>query len=266
MRRFADTGVVVTGGANGIGRVMSLAFAAEGATVVIWDIDELAAATVVAEIEGTGGRAVAITADVGRISDVERAFERTRAVDPAIQVLVNNAAVMIRAEFLDLLEQDWDTVMTTNLKSAFLCSQTVARHWVAQGIAGRIVNVSSVDAAVYHTHFPHYCVSKAGLRSLTRTTAVALAPFGIRVNEVAPGFTTPGMAAKVAAAPWWQERVESFVPLGRCGEAREVAAAALFLASDAATYITGAEIAVDGGHRLAAHDWILRQAVEWTDT
>jgi NAD(P)-dependent dehydrogenase (short-subunit alcohol dehydrogenase family) len=262
MRRFDGKAAIVTGGANGIGRAIALGFAAEGASVAIWDADLEAGAAVAAQVQEAGGRAVMIQADVGVRADVQAAFARTVAAMPEVQVLVNNAAVMIRGNFLDLLEEDWDTIFRTNLKSAFLCSQAIARRWIAQRVAGRIINVSSVDAALSHTLFPHYCAAKAGLRSLTKTTALALAPFGIRVNEVAPGFTVPGMASRITSAPWWPERARSFVPLGRAGRAEEVAAAALFLASDAAAYVTGTELVVDGAHSIGAHDWILRQATQ----
>jgi NAD(P)-dependent dehydrogenase (short-subunit alcohol dehydrogenase family) len=247
-------GVVVTGGAGGIGRAVAAAFAADGAAVAIWDVDGVAADAAARELG-----AFAVEVDVGVRAQVERALASTLAELQTVDVLVNDAAIMIRGELLELPEEAWDDVLRTNLKSAFLCTQALGRHWVANGIAGAIVNVTSVDAAIQHTFFPHYCAAKAGLRSLTKATALALAPYGIRANEVAPGFTTPGMAARIVATPAWVERVDAFVPLGRSGSADEVAAAVLFLAGPGASYITAAELVVDGGHTIGAHDWVLRQ-------
>lgn len=259
MGRFKGKSVIVTGGAKGIGRSICLKFAAEGADVAIWDVDELASVDTAAEIKVLGRRALALRVDVGVRAEVEQAFARTIEAMPSVEVLVNNAAAISHGSILDLPEDAWDTVMRTNLKSAFLCSQQAARHWVAHNISGKIVNITSVDAEIVHTRFPHYCVAKAGLRSLTRTLALEFAPHNIRVNEVAPGFIAPGMASRITATPLWAERVGSFVPMGRHGCADEVASAVLFLSSDDASYITGAEIMVDGGHSLGAEDWILKQ-------
>ena len=231
MGRFAGKGVIVTGGARGIGRSIATSFAQEGAFVAIWDVDHPASVETAAEINRTGGAAIAVDVDVGSRIGVERALTRSLEAMHGVEILINNAAVINHGSILELTDDAWDTIMQTNLKGVFLCTQAVARHWVEEHVLGKIINVTSVDAAIVHVQFPHYCAAKAGVRSLTKASALELATHGIRVNEIAPGFIVPGMASNIVGHSAWGERVQSFAPLGRSGRADEIADAALFLAS-----------------------------------
>jgi NAD(P)-dependent dehydrogenase (short-subunit alcohol dehydrogenase family) len=183
-----------------------------------------------------------VKADVARL--VETAAKCTGRVD----VLVNNAGITHAAEFLDLAEEDFDRVLRVNLKSMFLCGQTVARHMVERRVKGAIVNLSSVNAVLAIANQVPYVVSKGGINQLTRVMALGLAPHGIRVNAIGPGTIATEMAKQaVLSDEAARRRILSRTPLGRLGEPEEVAAVAAFLASDDASYLTGQTIYPDGG-------------------
>ena len=242
---------IVTGGARGIGLAIARRYLAEGAKVVIADIDQAG--------EAAGARARRRTAASSRPTSARRTMRTTslrmRAPRSAsLDVLVNNAGIIHAADFLDLAEQDFDRVLRVNLKGAFLVGQAAARQMVAQVKAGRaggaIVNMSSINAAVAIPNQTPYCVSKGGLSQLTKVMALSLAPHGIRVNAIGPGSIMTPMMATIATDKEAKRRVLSRTPLGRIGDADEVASVAAFLASDDASYVTGEIIYVDGG-RLA---------------
>jgi glucose 1-dehydrogenase len=241
---------IVTGGARGIGLAVARRFIAEGAKVVIGDIDTAGEAQ--ARALGPGCRFV--TADVGKAADANALVAAASASFGSLDVLVSNAGIIHAADFLDLAEQDFDRVLRVNLKGAFLVGQAAARQMVAQVKAGRaggaIINMSSINAAVAIPNQAPYCVSKGGLSQLTKVMALSLAPHGIRVNAIGPGSIMTPMMATIATDNEAKRRVLSRTPLGRIGEADEVASVAAFLASDAASYVTGEIIYVDGG-RLA---------------
>jgi glucose 1-dehydrogenase len=257
--RLQGKAAIVTGGAKGIGRAIALRFAAEGADVAIWDVDRAGAEETADEVRSAGRTALAVAVDVGKSDRVRAALADTLERMPDAGILVNNAGVSRRVPFLEMDEEAWDSILETNLKSAFLCTQAIARHWVARGIAGRIVNVSSVDAELPYPNNVHYCVSKAGVRMLTRSAALALAPHGITINDLAPGLTLTPLSRPVFEAARWQEGLPAKVPLNRVAQPEEMAAAALFLVSDEASYVTGTTLTVDGGHSLGAHNWIMQQ-------
>ena len=183
--------------------------------------------------------------------DVENLVAAATAAFGEIDVLVNNAAILVAADFLDLAEADFDRVLRVNLKGAFLCGQAVARHMVervkAGGAPGAIVNLSSVNAVFAIANQVPYSVSKGGINQLTKVMALSLAPFGIRVNAIGPGSINTEMLASVMDNPEARRRILSRTPLGRVGEPAEIAAIAAFLASDEASYITGQTIYADGG-------------------
>jgi glucose 1-dehydrogenase len=241
---------IVTGGARGIGLAVASRFVREGASVIIGDRDDAGAEAA----RTLGPQCRFVRADVGEAADAVRLVDEARAAFGGVDVLVNNAGIIHAADFLDLAEADFDRVLRVNLKGSFLVGQAAARQMVAQVTAGRpagaIVNMSSINAAVAIPNQAPYCVSKGGLSQLTKVMSLALAPHGIRVNAIGPGSIMTPMMATIATDREAKRRVLSRTPLGRIGEAEEVASLAAFLASDDASYITGQVIYVDGG-RLA---------------
>jgi glucose 1-dehydrogenase len=241
---------IVTGGARGIGLAVAERFVAEGASVVIGDRDDAGADAA----RRLGAKCRFVQADVGEAAAATKLVTEACATFGAIDILVNNAGIIHAADFLDLAEADFDRVLRVNLKGSFLVGQAAARQMVAQVKAGRpagaIINMSSINAAVAIPNQTPYCVSKGGLSQLTKVMSLALAPHGIRVNAIGPGSIMTPMMATIATDREAKRRVLSRTPLGRIGEASEVAAVAAFLASDNASYITGQVIYVDGG-RLA---------------
>lgn len=242
MSDLTEKTVLITGGGQGIGRAFALRFAQEGARVAVNDLKEEAAAAVAREIGEAGGEALAVPGDVSRSGDVDRICgEVERAWGPA-EVLVNNAAITSdQRHFLEADEAWWDTLLGVNLKSVFLCSHRAAPAMVERR-SGVILNVSSGGATRAHRGFTAYDAAKGGVEALTRAMALDLAPYGVRVNGVTPGFiNTYGLGGEELAA---RERV---VPLGRYGTPEDLTGAAVFLASPDAAYITGQFIVVDGG-------------------
>jgi NAD(P)-dependent dehydrogenase (short-subunit alcohol dehydrogenase family) len=244
---------IVTGGARGIGRAIVERFLAEGARVVIADVDGDRGSQAVTDLGGLGPVRY-IECDVGERLDVRNLLAAAVDAFGDVGVLVNNAAILAGGEFLDLDEADFDRVIRTNLKGAFLCGQAVARHMVERIAAGAkpgaIVNLSSVNAVFALPNQVPYSVSKGGISSLTKVMALALAPHGIRVNAIGPGSIMTEMLGTVMADDAARKRILSRTPLGRIGDPQEIAAIAAFLASDQASYITGQTIYADGG-RLA---------------
>jgi len=241
---------IITGGGRGIGYAITRRFLEEGARVVIADIDNEAGAQAADELK-VFGEVRFVECDVGERLDVRNLLAATVDAFGDVDVLVNNAAILAKGAFLDLDEADFDRVLRVNLKGAFLCSQAVARHMVerveAGATPGAIVNMSSVNAVFAIADQVPYSVSKGGISQLTKVTALALAPYGIRVNAIGPGSISTEMLESVMADPEARRRVLSRTPLGRIGEPREIAAIAAFLASDEASYITGQTIYADGG-------------------
>ena len=241
---------IVTGAARGIGRACAERLAADGARVVIADIDEEEGARVAGEI-GSDDTVHFVRCDVGERLDasnlVRSAVERFDAID----ILVSNAGVVHAAEFLELDEADFDRVMRVNLKGAFLVGQAVARQMVEQveadGEPGVIVNMSSINAVVAIANQVPYSVSKGGLRQLTNVMALSLAPHGIRVNAVGPGSIMTDLLRSVADDQAARRKILSRTPLLRIGEPEEVASIVSFLVSDDARYVTGQTIYADGG-------------------
>jgi len=247
--RFAGQVAVVTGGGKGIGRACAEAFGAEGAAVVIADIDAEAGSAVAQAIEAAGGRATFVKTDVGDAAQAQRLIDRTLAAFGRLDVLINNAGIIRTAEFLEISEADFDAVLRVNLKGVFLVGQAAARAMVAQG-KGAIVNMSSTNAVVAIPNQVPYATSKGGVNQLTKVMALALADKGIRVNAIGPGSILTDLLQVVMRDEAARRKILSRTPMGRCGEPAEVAKVALFLASDDASYLTGQTIYPDGG-RLA---------------
>ncbi len=249
MERFLNKVAIVTGAARGIGRACARAFAAEGACVVIADIDEEEGRRAEEEIAAEGGRARFVATDVGDARSVGAMVDATLEWGGRLDVLVNNAAIIRKSDFLELSEQDLDAVLRTNLKGPVFCSQAAARVMVARG-GGAIVNMSSVNGIVAIPDQLPYNLAKGGINQLTRVAALALADKNVRVNAVAPGSILTELLATVMEDEAARRTILSRTPLGRCGTPEEVARVVLFLASEEASYMTGQIVYVDGG-RLA---------------
>jgi glucose 1-dehydrogenase len=247
--RFADQVVIVTGGAHGIGRACIEAFAAEGAAVVVADIDAEDGEQAAQAIAGHGGRARFIRTDVGDAGQAQRLVDQTLETFGRLDVLINNAGIIRTADFLEISEADFDAVLRVNLKGVFLVGQAAARAMVRHG-RGAIVNMSSANAVVAIPNQVPYVTSKGAVNQLTKVMALALADKGVRVNAIGPGSILTDLLKVVMSDDAARRRILSRTPMGRCGEPAEVAKVALFLASDDASYLTGQCIYPDGG-RLA---------------
>jgi NAD(P)-dependent dehydrogenase (short-subunit alcohol dehydrogenase family) len=245
--RLAGKVALVTGAQQGIGRAIAVALAREGADVGVNYLDDRdAAERVVAEVRGSGRRACLARGDVARASDAEAMVGAVARELGTPAILVNNAGVFPRVDFLAMTEADWDHVLDVNLKGSFLCAQAAARRMIDGGVGGAIVNLSSV--AMRGTPLGvHYSASKAGVMGLTRAMALALAPHGIRVNAIAPGLTD-------TAQPRYGNSEAELVELGRqiplegrMARPEEIARVAVFLAAEESGWITGQTIHVNGG-------------------
>src|SRR6266700_5475672 len=239
---------IVTGGARGIGLAIAKRYVAEGARVVIADIDE---STGKAAVAALGAAARFVRTDVGAAGDARNVIAEALGFAGDIDILVNNAGIIHTADFLDIAEADFDRVMRINLKGMFLVGQAAARQMVAQVKAGKapgaIVNMSSINARVAIPNQVPYCVSKGGVDQLTKVMALSLAPYGIRVNAIGPGSILTDILKPVATDKEAKRRILARTPLGRIGEPDEIASIAIFLASQEASYMTGETIYADGG-------------------
>ena len=237
--RLQGKRAVVTGAAQGIGRAISAAFVAEGAQVLLVDVDAEGVARTAAELGQQ-----AFTADVSRKSEIELIFAHVTQHWGSLDILVNNAGVTHAAELDDLTENDFDRVFAINLKAALWATQAAARLMNA---GAAVVNLSSVNAVLAIPNQIPYAISKGAMKQLTNVTALALAPKGIRVNAIGPGSIMTAMLQGIMNDQAAQDRILSRTPLGRWGEPEEVAAIAVFLASSESSYITGQTIYPDGG-------------------
>lgn len=245
--RLTGRTAIITGAATGIGRGCVERFLAEGARIAALDIDAKRGQEMAAELAGRGEVAF-FACDVGMKPAVEKAVGQAIERLGGIDILVSNAGINRAADFLDMPEEDFDLVIRTNLKSVFLCGQIVGRHMAARGQGGAIVNMSSTSVIMTMGNISPYAASKGGISSLTRSMALSLAPHGIRVNAIGPGtIVTELTKARVLKDPEQVKRIMSRTPLGRFGQPADVAAVALFLASEDAAYVTGQTLYVDGG-------------------
>jgi NAD(P)-dependent dehydrogenase (short-subunit alcohol dehydrogenase family) len=243
-----DRVAIITGAKKGIGKVIALTFAEAGASVAICSriTQDGKLQAVADEIKSLGHTALTIHADVSQPAQVNNMVKRVMEEFGAIDILVNNAAVSIRAPLMCTSESDWDSVMNVDLKGYYFCAQAVGRIMMQQK-RGNIINISSRLGVTASSNMGAYSIAKAGELMLTRVLALELASYHIRVNAIAPGLVETEGSAHLWNQPDLRRRFESEIPLGRIALPSDVAGAALFLASDASSYITGHNIVVDGG-------------------
>lgn len=244
----SDRVAVVTGGAGAIGEAVAAALADAGAAVALWDSDVKAADAVAEKLNASGARAFAIACDITREHDITRATAKTVSTFGGLDILINNAGIALRAPSVELPLSDWERVVAVNMTGAFLCARHAAREMMPRG-RGAIVNIASIMGFSGGGLYPNisYQATKGALVNMTRALAVEWASARIRVNAVAPTWVRSALIAPLLADPQLQARIEALTPMARLAEPAEVAAAVLFLASDAASMITGHTLPVDGG-------------------
>jgi NAD(P)-dependent dehydrogenase (short-subunit alcohol dehydrogenase family) len=246
---LAGKTALVTGGSNGIGAAISHAYAAAGANVVFtYNKDPDSASHVAAAMAALGGEVRAVQADLAQPGAAQQVWQEALALTGEIDVLVNNAGTMTRSEFLAVTQHELERVMAVNFYAPWHLSRQLAEHLIARKAPGSVLNISSVSAHFARSRMPHYQCSKAALNMLTKSIAYELAPHGIRANSISAGLTcTNANRDQWEGQPaLWDQRA-SGIPLGRPGMPRDHAGLAVFLASDEASWITGADIMVDGG-------------------
>jgi L-rhamnose 1-dehydrogenase len=245
--RLKDKVAIVTGATRGIGRAIALRFGQEGACVAAIGRDEEQGRETVRLVKGVGGQAAFLPTDVSESTQVQAMVDAVVARWGRINILVNNAAICPFEDFLEMSEALWDEVLDVNLKGYFLCSQTVARVMVDQGIKGRIIAVSSISAEFGGSQQAHYCASKAGINLLVKSMAISLGPHGITCNAVLPGTVETDINREALSDPevrnYWLNRG----PIGGLGKPEDIAGPVLFFASDDSAWCTGSMLVVDGG-------------------
>ncbi|TAK33956.1 MAG: SDR family oxidoreductase [Chloroflexota bacterium] len=244
--RLKDKVAIVTGAAQGNGKALALAYVHQGAKVVVADMNLALAQETAQQLVAEGGHAISVPVDVSKRDQVEQMVDRTIAEYGQIDVLVNNAGITSARRFLNFSDEDWDRIIAVNLKGVFLCSQVAARKMTERG--GAIINITSIAAETGFPSLAAYCASKAGVKVMTKTMAIDLGRYNIRVNCIGPGSIVTEMNQPFIDAQkgkdWRLERT----PLGRHAQPTELTGAAIFLASDESSFVTGTTIYVDGGY------------------
>jgi glucose 1-dehydrogenase len=239
---------IVTGGNSGIGKAIVLALAKRGAKVVIdYVVDPASTEALEAQVAALGSASIGVDADVSKVADLQRLIDATVKEYGRLDVMVNNAGVETRTSILDTTEAQYEKVLDINLKSAFFGTQVAAKQMIAQGGGGRIINITSV-----HEDWPMpgntaYCLSKGGMRMLTRTAGVELGPHGVTVVGVGPGAVATPINTSTMNDPEAMKTLDAAIPLGRMAQPEEIAATVAFLATDDAAYLTATTVFVDGG-------------------
>jgi NAD(P)-dependent dehydrogenase (short-subunit alcohol dehydrogenase family) len=247
--RLAGKVAIVSGSSRGIGRAIAECYAREGAGVVVtWHRNEAAADALVEEIEKRGGRACSLQLDVTRRASIRRCVRTAIDRFGSLDTVVNNAGFLEQKPFETILDEDWDYTFDCNLKSAFVFAQEVREYFIARG-AGNLIQIASVGGQTGGTKAMHYAAAKAALISLTRSLAKVFAPHGVRVNAISPGYIQTDMYEDITTRES-EESILATIPLARIGLPDDVATAALYLASEDASYVTGHVLNVNGGVHL----------------
>lgn len=246
--RLKDKVALITGGARGIGRAIAMAFAREGADIVVADVNQEEAEKTARDIEALARKSLAIPMDVTNYLKVEEAINKILDKFGKVDILVNNAGITKDGLLLRMNEAEWDAVINVNLKGTFNCTKAVSKAMIKQR-SGKIINIASIIGIIGNAGQANYSASKAGIIALTKTAAKELASRNINVNAVAPGFIQTNMTAGLPEDI--KQKMKEAIPLNKFGSPDDVAAACLFLASEDANYITGQTIIVDGGMVMA---------------
>ncbi|MCA2224079.1 SDR family NAD(P)-dependent oxidoreductase [Nonomuraea aurantiaca] len=249
MRGLAGKRVLISGGSSGIGAATARRFLEEGARVVLGGLDEAEVDQAVTELAPLG-EVHGLAGDISSEGDVARLVDGAIAALGGIDVLINNAGIAWREPFLEITPDHWDRIVSVNLRGMFLVAQAVARHLVARGAGGVILNMSSTNGLGGEADYAHYNASKGGVLLLSKTMAVELGKHGIRVNSLCPGYIKTPLNSAISAGladDFVSAYERDHIPLGRAGLAEEVAAGYAFLASDDAAFIHGTELVIDGG-------------------
>jgi glucose 1-dehydrogenase len=245
---LAGKAAIVTGGATGIGQAISIALASEGAAVVVDYVGKLAAADeTLAKIHALQARAIGFEADVSDPAQVEALVGRCVSEFGRLDIFVNNAGIEFKRPFLEYSFELWQKTIAVDLAGPWLCAQAAARQMVKQGGGGRIINISSIHEDLPMPTNAAYCAAKGGLRMMTRTIAVELAPHNITVNNIGPGAIFTPIDKEIQEDAQLNAQILAGIPMARWGQPEEVAKLAVFLASDAAAYVTGSTYFIDGG-------------------
>jgi 3-oxoacyl-[acyl-carrier protein] reductase len=247
MQRFDGKRVIITGGASGIGKATVERFANEGAAIVLTDINAAAAEAAAAQIaRATGANIYPFAADVAVKADDVATVQYALAKMGGVDVLVNNAGIYYEDHFEDITEERWDGIMNVDLKGTFLMTQAVVPHFKEKH-SGVIVNMASTNGIAGEIYYAHYNAAKGGVVLLTKTLAIELGPFGIRVNCVCPGYILTESTAAMDSDEFVDNYIQNKIPLRRTGKPEEVASVIAFLASDDASFVHGDAILIDGG-------------------
>lgn len=244
---------LVTGSSQGIGQAIAICLAQEGASIVInYPSHPEGAEETLSKVKAAGGQCqivdgFTVQADTGIISDVQRMIADSVSHFGKLDILVNNAGIEKNADFWNVTEADYDAVMNVNLKGVFFATQAFVKHQLEIKQPGKIINISSVHEELPFPHFTAYCASKGGLKMLTRNLAVELGPYGITINNVAPGAIETPINTKLLNNPEKLGALLENIPLGRLGQPKDVASVVAFLASSESDYVTGTTFFVDGG-------------------
>lgn len=246
--RLQGKAALVTGGSSGIGRAIALAFGREGADVAVnYNRQRGSADEVVQQLQQMGRKGIAVQADVAQVAQVQTMVEQTVQALGKLDILVCSAGLEIREPFLEVTEEHYDLVLNVNTKGTFFAAQAAARQMVKQGHGGRLINISSIHEDVAFLNYSPYAISKGGVRMFARTVCQELAPYGITINNIAPGAVATPINVRTLQNTELLEELKAVIPLGRLATPEEVASVAVYLASDEAAYVTGSTYYIDGG-------------------